>query len=162
MVDSDFDDTPEESEDFGALTGGGSDSGMGNLPPLSDFDSSKTDSDSEDLPPLDTPDSGMDDDEGGISGLPPIVDIKVDTPAVRPSDLDTPEPKKGSKGSKRDTATPMGFDTPGDLESPDPSQGLGFQDFRCGQRLLARNSGNRTGPGQRHRNPDVRQRVRRG
>lgn len=134
MVDDDFDDTPEESEDFGALTGGGSDSGMGNLPPLSDFDSSKTDSEGdEDLPPLDTPESGEDDDEGGISGLPPIVDIKVDTPAVRPSDLDTPEPKKPSKKDSgkgdENVASPAGFDTPGDLESPDPAQGLGFQDF---------------------------------
>ena len=127
-------DSNQEEDDFGALTGGGesgaedSDSfGMGSLPPLSDFDSAEGDSGGDsDLPPLDTPASDDEGDEGPISGLPPIVDIRVDTPAVRPSDLDTPTP---SKPDEPETPTPAGFDTPGDeLDSPEPA-GLGFQDF---------------------------------
>jgi hypothetical protein len=84
-------DDKSNNEDFGALTNDDDDSGFGNLPPLSDFDS-------------------------GDGGLPPIVDIKVDTPAVRPSDLDTPEssPAVDTSGG--------GFDTPA-------PGGLGFQDF---------------------------------
>ena len=122
MADDDQDKTNEEEEDFGALTGGGDsgDSGIGNLPPLSDFDSADAESDGG-LPPIDDVDS---DSGGGISGLPPIVDIKVDTPAVRPSDLDTPVNKES------DLESPGGFDTPAsELDTPDPGQGLGFQDF---------------------------------
>ncbi|MDK1022033.1 MAG: hypothetical protein QGD90_10400 [Candidatus Hydrogenedentes bacterium] len=127
----------QDKEDFGALSGGDdsesggagaddSDSfGTGSLPPLSDFDSGESEGEGDsDLPPLETPDA--DEDEGPISGLPPIVDIRVDTPAVRPSDLDTPTP---SKPDEPETPTPEGFDTPSDaLDSPEPA-GLGFQDF---------------------------------
>ncbi len=137
-----------DDEDFGALTGGsssgGKDEGLHSLPPLSEFDSAsdgggQTDSD---LPPLDTP--GAEDDEG-FSGLPPIVDIKVDTPAVRPSDLDTPTPGKRTPAtrtpSKRTpanpssaktvaTPSPAGFKTPSDSDLASPSDGgFGFQDF---------------------------------
>ena len=114
-------DDKSKDDDFGALTGDDDDErtegGFGNLPPLSDFDSADGESDSG-LPPLD---SDPDDDNEG--GLPPIVDIRVDTPAVRPSDLDTPDhPQKAMR-------TPGGFDTPtNDLDTPDPG-GLGFQDF---------------------------------
>lgn len=92
-------DDDSNNEDFGALTNDDDDdSGFGNLPPLSDFD------------------SAAGDDDSGEGGLPPIVDIKVDTPAVRPSDLDTPE-------SNAPVETPGGgFDTPA-------PGGLGFQDF---------------------------------
>lgn len=134
----------DEFEDFGALTNdsglGGEEEedafGTGSLPPLSDFDSSEgggSDQDS-DLPPLDTPeDEGGEEDEDSFSGLPPIVDIRVDTPAVRPSDLDTPEPSRGDKeagGEPAETPSPAGFETPGgeDLASPEEG-GFGFQDF---------------------------------
>jgi len=139
-----------DDEDFGALTSGSSSSGSGkdegglhSLPPLSEFDSASDgggQSDS-DLPPLDTP--GADDE--GFSGLPPIVDIKVDTPAVRPSDLDTPTPGKrtpakrtpsrrtpAGPGSAKTVATPSpaGFKTPSDSDLASPSDGgFGFQDF---------------------------------
>ena len=131
MADDTTNDGNQDDEDFGALTGGSDSSdsdsfGMGSLPPLSDFDSTEGEGAGDsDLPPLDTPDSDTTD-EGPISGLPPIVDIRVDTPAVRPSDLDTPTP---SKPDEPPTPTPAGFDTPGDqLDSPEPA-GLGFQDF---------------------------------
>src|SRR5690349_2816653 len=141
-----------DDEDFGALTSGSSSSssgkdegGLHSLPPLSEFDSASDgaggQSDS-DLPPLDTP--GDPDDEG-FSGLPPIVDIKVDTPAVRPSDLDTPTPGKrtpakrtpsrrtpAGPGSAKTVATPSpaGFKTPSDSDLASPSDGgFGFQDF---------------------------------
>ena len=91
-------DDKSNNEDFGALTNDDDDSGFGNLPPLSDFD------------------SGDGGDDSGEGGLPPIVDIKVDTPAVRPSDLDTPESNPA-------------VDTPGGgFDTPAPG-GLGFQDF---------------------------------
>lgn len=109
------------NDDFGALTGDDEEDegGFGNLPPLSDFDSGDGESDGG-LPPLDS-DPGDEDSDGG---LPPIVDIKVDTPAVRPSDLDTPDQQApiGTPGG--------GFDTPtNDLDTPEPGGGLGFQDF---------------------------------
>lgn len=117
-------DNDEEEDDSGALTGSedkADESGIGNLPPLSDFDSAEGDSDGG-LPPMES--ASKDDAGSGISGLPPIVDIKVDTPAVRPSDLDTPEPQKA------DLESPGGFNTPAsELDTPDPAQGLGFQDF---------------------------------
>ena len=159
MADEPTDEESKEEEDFGALTGGGdsespeeadsesseeadsesseeadSDTfGMGSLPPLSDFDSTEGESSDSDLPPLDTP---SDDDEGPISGLPPIVDIKVDTPAVRPSDLDTPTDRESGPDATPDTPaemlntpSPAGFATPSpDLDSPSGG-GLGFQDF---------------------------------
>ncbi len=53
-----------------------SDSGLGNLPPLSDFDSKGGISSDSGLPPLGSFDSGVSD-EGG---LPPISDIDVETP----------------------------------------------------------------------------------
>lgn len=111
----------EETDDFGALTGGesGGESGLGNLPPLSDFDSSDDADVVSQLPPMDgtggEPDSPL-------SGLPPITDIKVDTPAVRGSDLDTP--------TNREPIESPEFDTPtSDLDTPEPVSGLGFQDF---------------------------------
>lgn len=115
------DDTGKNDDDFGALTGDDDDEGgFGNLPPLSDFDSGEDDSEGG-LPPMDS-DPG---DEETIGGLPPIVDIKVDTPAVRPSDLDTPD-----AGNQQVDTPGGGFDTPGsDLDTPDPAGGLGFQDF---------------------------------
>jgi hypothetical protein len=141
----------KDDEDFGALTGGSGDDDdafrTSSLPPLSDFDSQgsgrgegQTDSD---LPPLDTPGSGGDDDDEAFSGLPPIVDIRVDTPAVRPSDLDTPTPSKGSKATPSKgrvtpprssgaatTPSPAGFKTPSDADLQSPSDsGFGFQDF---------------------------------
>lgn len=111
----------EETDDFGALTGGESEgeSSLGNLPPLSDFDSTDDAGAGSQLPPMDgtggEPDSPL-------SGLPPITDIKVDTPAVRGSDLDTP--------TNREPIESPEFDTPtSDLDTPEPVSGLGFQDF---------------------------------
>ncbi len=146
--DKDKRDDEGQDEDFGALTGGSRDDegfGTSSLPPLSDFDSAagkegQTDSD---LPPLDTPGPGSDVDEDAFSGLPPIVDIRVDTPAVRPSDLDTPTPSKGSKATPArgrvtpprstgpaTTPSPAGFRTPSDADLQSPSDGgFGFQDF---------------------------------
>jgi hypothetical protein len=137
-----------DEEDFGALTSGSSSSGgkgegLHSLPPLSEFDSASDSGTSDsDLPPLDSP--GAEDDES-FSGLPPIVDIRVDTPAVRPSDLDTPTPGKrtpstrtpskrtptGPSGAKTvPTPSPAGFKTPSDSDLASPSDGgFGFQDF---------------------------------
>lgn len=102
----------EEQDDFG--------SGLGNLPPLSDFDSAADESSTGELPPLDAFDSEPD---SPLSGLPPITDINVDTPAVPTSGLDTPP------GGRDPIETPD-FDTPtSDLDTPEPQSGLGFQDF---------------------------------
>lgn len=96
-----------------------SDSGLGNLPPLSDFDSKSglgTSSDAG-LPPL----GGIDDD----GGLPPISDIDIETPAPTGGNI---------------RPTPPGFDTPtpsdlfssghAPLDTPERSAaGTGFQDL---------------------------------
>ena len=113
---------PEEEE--GA--GGGrfeSDSGLGNLPPLSDFESAADTSDTN-LPPLDARDSGGDmiEDSGVPSGLPPISDIPVETPIHSP---------KGPSGPP-DFESPSAFDTPmsaldASLDTPQPE--TAFQDL---------------------------------
>ena len=97
-----------EDTDFGALTGG---EGMGNLPPLSDFDSGAGDSG-----------------EGSDSGLPPLggdspapgAGEDFTSPMGGQSELDAP--------SDRDAIPTPSFDTPpSDLDTPEP--GGGFQDF---------------------------------
>lgn len=120
--------TPEEEEpddtDFGALSAG--ESTLGNLPPLSDFDSAESDSG---LPPL----SGMDSDpESGPTsgGLPPIDEINVETPnptggAIRPA-----PPEFGDESAFDTPTTQGGLDTPNKLDTPEPSSpGMGFQDL---------------------------------
>ena len=79
------------------------DSGLGNLPPLSDFDSSGSDggSDTEGLPPLGSFDSDTSDKES-IGGLPPISDVSVETPEPTGGNVKPP---------------PAGFDS-AELESP--------------------------------------------
>ena len=54
----------------------GSDSGLGNLPPLSDFDSSSGLSSDSGLPPLSSFDAGT----PSEGGLPPLGDISIETP----------------------------------------------------------------------------------
>ncbi|MCH7959804.1 MAG: hypothetical protein IID08_06725 [Candidatus Hydrogenedentes bacterium] len=111
----------EQTDDFGALTGGDDSGGssLGNLPPLSDFDSTGDADALSVLPPMDGTSGEQD---SPLSGLPPITDIKVDTPAVRGSDLDTP--------TNREPIESPEFDTPtSDLDTPEPVSGLGFQDF---------------------------------
>ncbi len=94
----------EEDEDFGALTGGSGDSGLGNLPPLSDFDSADAES-SPGLPPLDSQASE------GDSGGELVPDLS--TPMSGNQPIETPN-----------------FDTPtSGLDTPEPISGLGFQDF---------------------------------
>lgn len=103
-----------------------SDSGLGNLPPLSDFDSqSKTPSDSG-LPPLGSFDSG---------GLPPISDIDVETPqptggAIKPapsgygsSSLDTPARGTPARGGFQDAAADSDFSPETPEIGPGPSPG---------------------------------------
>ena len=67
-----------DEEDFGALTGGG-DSGLGNLPPLSDFDSGDDTSDSN-LPPLGKLDSDSEAKFATPGDIPSPGSIKMDTP----------------------------------------------------------------------------------
>ncbi|MBI2433611.1 MAG: hypothetical protein HYV26_12160, partial [Candidatus Hydrogenedentes bacterium] len=89
-------------------------SGLGNLPPLSDFDSQAGfTSDHESLPPL----SGFDA-AGDSGGLPPLSDIESETPLPR-------QPDRGK---------PMTFDSgPTAIDTPAPSRlrtpGTGFQDI---------------------------------
>ncbi len=88
-----------------------SDSGLGNLPPLSDFDSQDGGFDSG-LPPLGSFDSETNDSDDG--GLPPISDIQVETPQPTGGNIKTPPP---------------GFDTTSDTFSSGSSAGTGFQDL---------------------------------
>ncbi|MBL7647459.1 MAG: hypothetical protein JNK74_14835 [Candidatus Hydrogenedentes bacterium] len=104
------------------------DSGLGNLPPLSDFDSGGMDSDGG-LPPLGNFDSGGSPTDS--AGLPPISDIQVETP--QPTGGNVRRPPFGFDSAINDTfssGTP-GIDTPAGTKS---SQGLspigsGFQDL---------------------------------
>ena len=104
------------------------DSGLGNLPPLSDFDSGGMDSDGG-LPPLGNFDSGGSPSDS--AGLPPISDIQVETP--QPTGGNVRRPPFGFDSAINDTfssGTP-GIDTPAGTT---PSAGLspigsGFQDL---------------------------------
>lgn len=116
---------PEEEKE-GAAGGGPfeSDSGLGNLPPLSDFESAADTSDTN-LPPLDDEKSQGDDEEtdsDAPSGLPPISDIPVETPV----------PSGKQEKSPPDFESPSAFDTPtsasdSGLDTPQPE--TAFQDL---------------------------------
>lgn len=118
------DDLNQDDDDFGALTGGSDDSDdLGNLPPLSDFESSEGILESDTgLPPIGNTDSG-----GGadtVGGLPPISDIPVETPTPSGGGIRTPSGLE----------TPSGFDTPtsdAGLETPTraSNEGAAFQDL---------------------------------
>ncbi|MBI2421581.1 MAG: hypothetical protein HYV27_02045 [Candidatus Hydrogenedentes bacterium] len=124
-------------DDDDSPIGDSGDSGLGNLPPLSDFDSnSGLDSDGG-LPPLGSFESETaDDDDGGSRGLPPIGDIQVETP--QPIGGGFAIPPKGFDSNVRDTFSSgaPALDTPG-IDTPthdtpsgrfgDP--GSGFQDL---------------------------------
>jgi uncharacterized coiled-coil DUF342 family protein len=114
----------DEADDFGALSD--DDSSLGNLPPLSDFESSDGGSFDSNLPPL----SGMDSDSGGstpkpsggsVGGLPPISDIPVETPLPESGGLDTPT-------TPASPATPA-FDAPTSQHADTPTDSTGFQDL---------------------------------
>ena len=117
---------PDEHPDDRLDTPG--DSGLGNLPPLSDFDSGGMDSDGG-LPPLGNFDSGGSPSDS--AGLPPISDIQVETP--QPTGGNIRRPPAGFDSRVNDTfssGTP-GIDTPAGTT---PSEGLspvgsGFQDM---------------------------------
>jgi hypothetical protein len=93
--------------------------GLGNLPPLSDFDSGGFQSDSA-LPPL----GSLDSDSGKISagGLPPITDITVETP--KPTGGNIKPPPAGFEMAESEFQSPT-FDTP--QAKPKKVRG-GFQD----------------------------------
>ncbi len=112
---------PEEEEGAG---GGAfeSDSGLGNLPPLSDFESTADTSDTN-LPPLDETDSaGEQLDTGVPSGLPPISDIPVETPV--PSGREAAVPPEFESPSAFDTPTSASDSS---LDTPQPE--TAFQDL---------------------------------
>lgn len=78
--------------------------GLGNLPPLSDFESASSDRD-----------------EGELGGLPPLSDLEESEPQSSSGRLKQPD-SDFKPESSLDTPTPAGFDTPS-AESP----GSGFQ-----------------------------------
>ena len=104
--------TSELSSDFGALTGGKSDSSLGNLPPLSDFDSDDAGSKG-----------------GGLSGLPPLSDIEMTTPMPTGGNI-KPAPAEFPSGSAFDTPLSdpgLKLDTP--LPPRKSPSGMSFQDL---------------------------------
>lgn len=91
----------------------GSDSGLGNLPPLSDFDSASGVSSDSGLPPLGSLDRGASSD----GGLPPLGDIGIETPRPTGGNI---------------KPSPPDFDTGTEVfssGSPFRSSGSGFQDL---------------------------------
>lgn len=89
------------------------DSGLGNLPPLSDFDSTAEETSDSGLPPLGNFDSAHG--SSGLGGLPPIDDIKEETP----------QPAGGNI-----KPVPAGFGSSGiGASSGALPAGMGFQDL---------------------------------
>ena len=104
------------------------DSGLGNLPPLSDFDSGGMDSDGG-LPPLGNFDSGGTPSDS--AGLPPISDIQVETPQPTGGNVRPKPPGFDSAVTDTFSSGTPGIDTPA---GHTPSEGLspvgsGFQDL---------------------------------
>lgn len=113
----------DETDGFGTADSGDSDlesgdSGLGNLPPLSDFESSPGGGFDSGLPPLSSIDS--DSDQGYKGGLPPISDIPVETPQPTGGAIRPRPPEYGS--------TPV-FGTPSSDSGLDTPSGTGFQDL---------------------------------
>lgn len=107
-----------------------SDSGLGNLPPLSDFDSQTglSPSDSGALPPL-----GNFDKRSGPGGLPAISDIDIETPNPTGGNIHATPPSFGSSGFGDTFSSGSGIETPsnpsgGGLSTPGRG-GSGFQDL---------------------------------
>ncbi|MCF6287082.1 MAG: hypothetical protein L3K26_18130 [Candidatus Hydrogenedentes bacterium] len=116
---------PEENQDNLDTPG---DSGLGNLPPLSDFDSGGMDSDGG-LPPLGGFDSGGTPVDS--AGLPPISDIQVETPQPTGGNVKPAPPGFDSAVTDTFSSGTPGIDTPA---GQTPSEGLspvgsGFQDL---------------------------------
>lgn len=106
--------TPIE-DDFGALPQ--DTSGLGNLPPLSDFDSGEETSETGQLPPL----GGLDSDSDVKFSTPG--DLKMSTPAGS-------TPVGGGSQKTPDFSLGSSFTTPGDdIDTPEPAGGFGFQDI---------------------------------
>lgn len=120
----DSEERKDETDGFGTADSGdvesGGESGLGNLPPLSDFESSAGGGFDSGLPPLSSIDS--DSDRGGKSmgGLPPISDIPVETPTPTGGAIKPPPAEYGS--------TPV-FGTPSSDSGLDTPSGTGFQDL---------------------------------
>jgi hypothetical protein len=119
-----------ESADLDTPTGGRkpeTDSGFGNLPPLSDFESSDGGAgfDSS-LPPLGdlSSDGGIDTPEDTGGGLPPISDLEVETPIPTGGNVKPPPP--GFEDTPQ-LETPV---AEGALNTPqEPAPGTSFQDL---------------------------------
>jgi outer membrane murein-binding lipoprotein Lpp len=117
-----------DSDDFGALSGGQDDDGLGNLPPLSEFESSEGTGSGSDanLPPLGSISSGSSDPESQ-AGLPPISDIPVETPVPTGGNIQPPPAGFDSTPSIATPSSDDGLDTP--LSTPSESPSTGFQDL---------------------------------
>lgn len=89
----------EENERGAPRDDSDTDSGLGNLPPLSEFESSSGGDLDSDLPPL------RDEDEDALGGLPPLSSIEQEDP--------TPT-------SGRMTPRPPEFESPSDFDTPTP------------------------------------------
>ena len=109
---------PEEDDSFkfDSDADGADDSGLGNLPPLSDFDS----------------EAGGIDDQIDSGGLPPIDDINIETPAPTGGNIKPPPPgfedkEEGDEAAHSDpfAASPMDSG----LDTPEPGEATGFQDL---------------------------------
>lgn len=109
--------TPDDSEGRKPNDSGG---GLGNLPPLSDFDSSGTTSDS-DLPPIGAFDSDSGKEKGFGGGLPPIDKIPVETPRPTGGNIKAPPP-----GFETPSFESPGFETPAGSKRKERT---GFQDI---------------------------------
>ena len=93
-----------------------SDSGLGNLPPLSDFDSQSGISSDSGLPPLSSFDSDISRTPSDAGGLPPISDIEIQTPMPTGGNV---RPSPPGFGAPKDTFSSGGL----------ASSGGGFQDL---------------------------------
>jgi len=143
MADEKDPNKPDEelNEEAGGMA---SDSGLGNLPPLSDFDSQDGLSSDSGLPPMGNFDSGGS--GGDVGSLPPISDIQVETPQPGGGNIGQPPAQKGGgEGGQAGKSQPAqeppqetggGLDTfssgLSDLETPTSAQPTGGEKASSG------------------------------
>jgi len=111
---------PEDSSGKEGAPDSDENEGLGNLPPLSDFESSGGDFESDSLPPMGAQEPQGD--KESVGGLPPIDEIPIETPVPTGGNIKAPPP-----GFQSDFETPE-FKTPA-FATPQEEEKSGFQDL---------------------------------
>ena len=138
MADDKFPDSSDVPENGQGDSDSDDDGGLGNLPPLSDFESSGGTESDDGLPPMGEPEEAggapaPEEGQESVGGLPPVSDIPIETPTPTGGNIKAPPPgfESPEEDKESDFETPQ-FQTP-PFASPPDEEGAedktGFQDL---------------------------------